>query len=208
MSGDSTEKTVHLRDADAIRSLAHPARRGVINLLYLDGAPRTSTELSRLTGLTPSAMSYHLRSLEKAGIVERADAEGGDSRTRPWRAAGTSIQIHGGEEPGIWEAQDALSDLAIEALRRRLRAIHHDADAEDDAESYIAMSEHTRWLTKEEAGILSAAIGRASEALTAAGWRNEPGPGRRLTTLLYSLLPDVPENIAAEDVAPPADDPA
>ncbi len=75
-----------LSDPKAIRALAHPARLTVIEELY-SGRELTATECADLAGLSPSAMSYHLRSLAKAGIVERADATG-DGRERPWRAAG------------------------------------------------------------------------------------------------------------------------
>jgi len=37
----------------------------------LSGRELTATECAELVGLSPSAMSYHLRSLEKAGIRER-----------------------------------------------------------------------------------------------------------------------------------------
>ena len=63
---------VRLRDPDALRALAHPARLLVVDELY-QGNERTSSELAELTGLSPSAMSYHLRALERWGIVERGE---------------------------------------------------------------------------------------------------------------------------------------
>src|ERR1700710_2078089 len=82
---------VKLTDPKAIRALAHPARLAVIEELY-SGRELTATECGEIAGLGPSAMSYHLRSLEKVGIVERADS-GGDGRERPWRAAGGYLQV-------------------------------------------------------------------------------------------------------------------
>ncbi|HET6740226.1 MAG TPA: helix-turn-helix domain-containing protein, partial [Kribbella sp.] len=75
---------VVITDPQAIRALAHPARQRVIDELY-NGRVLTATECAELAGLTPSAMSYHLRALEKWGIIERAD-ETTDGRERPWRA--------------------------------------------------------------------------------------------------------------------------
>ena len=80
-----------LSDPGAIRALAHPARLAVIEELYA-GRELTATECAEIAGLSPSAMSYHLRSLEKAGIVERAELDG-DGRERPWRAAGAYLQV-------------------------------------------------------------------------------------------------------------------
>jgi DNA-binding transcriptional ArsR family regulator len=82
---------VKLTDPRAIRALAHPARLAVIDELYT-GRELTATECAEIAGLSPSAMSYHLRSLEKVGIVERADSTG-DGRERPWRAAGSYLQV-------------------------------------------------------------------------------------------------------------------
>jgi DNA-binding transcriptional ArsR family regulator len=82
---------VKLTDPRAIRALAHPARLAVIDELYT-GRELTATECAEIAGLSPSAMSYHLRSLEKVGIVERAESSG-DGRERPWRAAGSYLQV-------------------------------------------------------------------------------------------------------------------
>jgi len=71
--------------------LAHPARLAVLDALF-EGGQLTATECAELAGLSPSAMSYHLRALERWGIVERADASD-DGRERPWRAAGGGLRI-------------------------------------------------------------------------------------------------------------------
>src|SRR3954462_6178905 len=82
---------IKLDDPGALKALAHPARLAVVDELY-QGTERTSSELAELTSLSPSAMSYHLRALEKWGIVERGD-EREDGRERPWRAAGRSLSF-------------------------------------------------------------------------------------------------------------------
>ncbi len=80
-----------LSDASAVRALAHPARLVVIDALYA-GQVLTATECAALAGTTPSAMSYHLRALEKYGLVKRAEARG-DGRERPWVRAGDRLSI-------------------------------------------------------------------------------------------------------------------
>src|SRR6187551_1519516 len=82
---------VRLTDPGALRALAHPARLTVVDELY-QGGERTASELAALTGLTPSAMSYHLRALERWGVVERAPARG-DKRERPWRAPARALVV-------------------------------------------------------------------------------------------------------------------
>ena len=82
---------VVLADPAAVRALAHPARLVVIDALY-DGQVLTATECAERAGVTPSAMSYHLRALEKAGLVVRAEPRG-DGRERPWKRAGKNLKV-------------------------------------------------------------------------------------------------------------------
>ena len=77
-------------DPKALRALAHPVRQRVINELF-NGEVLTATEAARLCGITPSAMSYHLRALEQWGIVERD--ESADGRERPWRATADHFRV-------------------------------------------------------------------------------------------------------------------
>ena len=72
-SPTSPTDRVVLTDPRDIRALAHPARLAVLTELE-PGVELTATELATRAGITPSAMSYHLRALERAGIVRRADA--------------------------------------------------------------------------------------------------------------------------------------
>lgn len=63
-------------------ALAEPSRRGVIDLLCK--SPRRAGELAEELGLSPAAMSRHLKVLRDAGFVERElDAE--DARANVYR---------------------------------------------------------------------------------------------------------------------------
>lgn len=53
-----------------LAALADPHRRRVINLLR--EGPRPAGELARAVGLTPPAMSRHLRTLRQSGLVEES----------------------------------------------------------------------------------------------------------------------------------------
>lgn len=122
-SGDAprrkrAEKTVEITDPKAIRALAHAARIEVISELYATQVSHTATELAARTGLTPSAMSYHLRALQKWGIVAPAE-NSGDARERRWKAAGTDFTISGGS---VASPEIAVVDLELDAFRRRASA--------------------------------------------------------------------------------------
>ncbi|HEX9087931.1 MAG TPA: winged helix-turn-helix domain-containing protein, partial [Arthrobacter sp.] len=103
---------MEITDPKAIRALAHAARLEVISELYSTQVSRTATELAAQTGLTPSAMSYHLRALQKWGIVVPAPTAG-DARERRWKAAGTDFTINSGG--GVASPEFAVLDLELDA---------------------------------------------------------------------------------------------
>lgn len=63
-------------------ALADPARRGVVDLLRK--RPRRAGELAEALGLSPPAMSRHLRVLRQRGLVEPALDEA-DARAKVYR---------------------------------------------------------------------------------------------------------------------------
>jgi DNA-binding transcriptional ArsR family regulator len=63
--------------APVLRALANPER--LLIALWLAGTSSSVRELQRVTGLSQSLVSYHLRSLRQAGLVT-ATAEGRTNR--------------------------------------------------------------------------------------------------------------------------------
>ncbi|HET7523686.1 MAG TPA: winged helix-turn-helix domain-containing protein, partial [Acidimicrobiales bacterium] len=74
---------VELSDPRALRAMAHPTRLALVGLLRREG-PLTATQAAAYVGESPSSCSFHLRQLEKWGLVE--EAGGGRGRERPWKA--------------------------------------------------------------------------------------------------------------------------
>ena len=76
------------------------------------GAVLTATQAGELTGLSASAMSYHLQHLAKLGLIER-DASA-DGRERPWKAAGSGLRMSAQPDATLGAAmmQNLLADLA------------------------------------------------------------------------------------------------
>jgi len=77
------ERQIELSDPAALRALAHPLRIRLVALLRREGT-LTASEAGRRLGESSGSTSYHLRQLERYGLVEEAEARGG--RERPWRA--------------------------------------------------------------------------------------------------------------------------
>jgi DNA-binding transcriptional ArsR family regulator len=139
------QQQVVITDPRAIRALAHPARQLVIDELF-NGKVLTATECAELAGLTPSAMSYHLRALEKWGLIERSD-ETADGRERPWRARAASLRIDSQSGGAGRMAGQAIMRTSMDRMLELFQEVGDD-DPWDDVSS---MSRSRLWLTHDEA---------------------------------------------------------
>jgi DNA-binding transcriptional ArsR family regulator len=92
---------VRITDPERMKALAHPARQAVFDFLAgrrvagYEGA--TATEIAEVAGMTPSAMSYHLRTLAKTGFIEEAPSRG-DARERLWRMKIQSFSVRADDD--------------------------------------------------------------------------------------------------------------
>ncbi len=197
---------MEITDPKAIRALAHAARLEVISELYSSQVSRTATELAAQTGLTPSAMSYHLRALRKWGIVVPAPTAG-DARERRWKAAGTDFAINSGGG-----AASPVIDLELDAFRRRAAAYARTRDerrrsgAPGEAPTAVVLASELLYLTREQQADLT----RRMFALLSEYELGDPHripEGAERMAAMWSLIPDdrtVPAT-PPEDPAGPAE---
>lgn len=115
-----------LDDPRQMRALAHPARIAILRHLAFEG-PATATECASVAGLSPSACSYHLRSLARYGFVEEDRAAAGNGRERPWRAKLLALNINGGPDtpPAVRAAGQLLADT-FRVTVDETRAVYED----------------------------------------------------------------------------------
>jgi DNA-binding transcriptional ArsR family regulator len=179
---------VKLTDPKAIRALAHPARLTVIEELY-SGRELTATECADLAGLSPSAMSYHLRSLEKAGIVERAEATT-DGRERPWRAAGSYLQVE--TESYVAEAA-ALSTTLLTRLNSQFAEWQQRRASEPKRwRDASVMGNGQIWLRLEELEAFGAAIDELVDKFRERSSGERPADARRIRFTVFAFPGDRP----------------
>jgi hypothetical protein len=105
---------VELTDPRMMRALAHQARIAIWTHLGMHG-PATATECAQIAGLSPSACSYHLRTLARYGFVEEDPQSAADGRERPWRARLLAFSMSDG--PGTPPATQVASRLLAENMR-------------------------------------------------------------------------------------------
>lgn len=186
------EKNVEITDPKAIRALAHAARLEVISELYSTQVSRTATELAAQTGLTPSAMSYHLRALQKWGIVVPA-ATAGDARERRWKAAGTDFTINSGG--GVASPEIAVLDLELAAYRRRVSAYARTRDEQRqrgeavDGSSSVVLASNLIYLTPDQGAELNNRLFELLRDYELEDPDQVPEGAERMATL-WSLIPD------------------
>jgi DNA-binding transcriptional ArsR family regulator len=148
-NGPPNSDKVVLTDPRAIRALAHPARLAIIEALR-PGEELTATELASVTGLSPSATSYHLKALAKWGIVEAGQART-DGRDRPWKAVGNSIEVNSSAPASTALAEAAILGTFLD--RNRAIALEFLEQEENEPQEWrdtaeLAASDY--WLTAEE----------------------------------------------------------
>jgi len=184
---------VILSDPRQIRALVHPARLVVVNALYGQNRQLTATEAARLAGISPSAMSYHLRALERAGIAKRAAASG-DGRERPWvRAASElSVRLSEGQSYAAIAATGALLEVSMSQDRAGLVAA---MERRDSPERRLPLDEATVYrreslvVTLDEARQLNQRIGDLL-APYAADSRESPPESAAMLSVIVSFIPD------------------
>ncbi len=168
-----------LTDPRALRALAHPARAAAVDELY-QGKVRTSSQLADLTGLTPSAMSYHLRALERWGIVVRADSP--DARERPWRAAARGFSWAGTRASQA--AADSVLGLYLDRLARDLATWRRAEPAADDPwHDTSLVNRGFPWLTSDELRAVNAQLNAILSPYVGRSSADRPAGSRRVAYL-------------------------
>jgi DNA-binding transcriptional ArsR family regulator len=182
VTGAPTQLT--LSHPNTIRALSHPARVLVLNELY-SGRSATATELAGLAGVTPSAMSYHLRALSRIGLVKRAEASG-DGRERPWQAAAEDINV----DPGGGDADSAAAGLitaVLESFRgAALTGISGRNSLPPEWRDQFKLSPLILEITAEEAATLVEQLNSLDEQYR----RRPPKAGARRVHLLLAAVPE------------------
>lgn len=170
---------IELRDPQSIKALAHPARLAIIDELYA-GRELTATEGAEIVGLSPSAMSYHLRALERFGIVERSES-GGDGRERPWRAAGSRLSVTADDAVVARSAGAVIGNTVADRLVAGFGAWMARSPEDDPAWRNVGgISSALVWLTVDEAEEVGRTIGDLVDRYRGRSADDHPDGARRV----------------------------
>lgn len=142
-------------DARAMKAFAHPLRMAMYTYLSDRGAA-TSTTLAQYLGESTGQTSYHLRQLEKHGLVEE-DSGRGTGRERWWKPVSFTVRRAFVEPDGATSAQlDVLMGHQLQDRFEKLRAWlgHHNEDTPEWRDASVDTTS-TAQLTSAQARALS-----------------------------------------------------
>lgn len=81
-----------------LKAMSHPLRRRIVAVLGAQDYAR-ATDLAEQLGVAANSLSFHLRTLAGAGIVEEAPEFARDRRDRVWRTASRAYKVGSPEVP-------------------------------------------------------------------------------------------------------------
>lgn len=120
MAEPSERRELRTGDPETLKALAHPVRVDILSLLDKHGE-KTASQLAELLDQTVANCSFHLRTLEKYGYVERAEQRG---REKPWRAAHESRNLS--PDPSDPQSIVASSRVAVLYVQNEMQRLMQD----------------------------------------------------------------------------------
>jgi len=165
---------------DELRATAHPLRLRLLSLLT--GAAMSAAEAGRELDVSQASASYHLRVLERAGlirVVEVVRVRGGEARRYRHESSSQRYDpdAHVGERAPEGEQDDM--EALVDELRRRTRARIDGPALTTDAELWVDPQIWSRIVRH---------VGEASALLHAAA-QPPRTPGTRPVSVTAALFP-------------------
>jgi DNA-binding transcriptional ArsR family regulator len=176
----------YLRDIGQIRAVASPVRAAVVDALEVI-APATVVQLGSVLGYPPDGLYYHLRVLERRGLVVRSGSEkatGAATFDLPGRPATLSYRLEDGQQR---QAMAKVVATMMRSAERSFRRAFAPGRAQvNGPQRNLRAGRRTAWLT---AGELRA-LNRHVEAIHELFARGRPQrAGARLHEFTYVVAP-------------------
>ncbi|MFD1715514.1 ArsR/SmtB family transcription factor [Amnibacterium flavum] len=167
---------------DELRATAHPIRLRLLSLLT--GSAMSAAEAGRELGCSQATASYHLRVLERAGlvrVVETVRLRGGEAKRYRHESSAEHFDVDAVRPvgPGASEERIAYVDALVEELRRRVRQRTDGPQVSTDAELWVDPATWRRVVHH---------VGEASALLHAAA-QPPRTPGTRPVSMTAALFP-------------------
>ncbi|KAB8288721.1 ArsR family transcriptional regulator [Bifidobacterium ramosum] len=111
------------RNADLaqLRAVSHPTRIRIMNIMAAPGSTLTVGDIAARTGESAGTISYHLRQLAKAGLVEQIPSPDGDARKSCWRATTPKLVVHSDRHTDPASAETLAQSVSVTVNEARMR---------------------------------------------------------------------------------------
>lgn len=165
---------------DELRATAHPIRLRLLSLVT--GAAMSAAEAARELQMSQATASYHLRVLERAGlvrVVETVRLRGGDAKRYRHESSGLPFDVTASVDAGPQEERDVHLEALIAELRRRSQSRADGPQLSTDAEL---------WVDPETWRRVVRHVGEASALLHAAA-RPPRSPGTAPVSMTTAMFP-------------------
>lgn len=85
-----TRESLELHNADQLKALGHPLRLKVLQALGQSDEALTNRELAELLSVDPGHLHFHVRMLQRAGLIELVEGAG---REKPYRSVAKHLKV-------------------------------------------------------------------------------------------------------------------
>lgn len=176
-------------DPERIRALTHPLRLELLDVLEQLGEA-TATQCAEQLGQSVASCSFHLRSLEKHGFIERGGQRG---REKPWRAVQGGLDVR--PDMTLSGSRHAVAELGSLYLARESDRVHrYLAQLEREPEDWVEAATVTTasfWATAEEMKQLAREVHKLTDRFNGRDDDESLRPdGARQARMLATLNPD------------------
>ncbi|WP_313813391.1 helix-turn-helix domain-containing protein [Glutamicibacter sp.] len=136
-----------------LKAMANPLRRQIFDALGAMGTGRAA-DLGELLGVAPNKISFHLRELAKAEMIEEAPELARDKRDRVWRPAATTYTTG--------QPAERTEDKSPSAINAYLGQVIHDEQRRLEA----TLAHAQQWYAQGNAAIDLAQLSTSNLMLT------------------------------------------
>lgn len=188
MTDQTAKEPFIIRDAEALRAVAHPLRQRIMVELIAVGHGRAA-DLARRLDAPPNAVSFHLRVLAKAGLIVEAPELARDKRDRVWATVSESYDV----DPSV-QGIDTLLGPIVDVIRENVAVVTRDGGhPEPDDGPKRSLTANVTMLTREQAVAMSVEVNDVIKRWTDSGtevMRKAPGtPGLTAYRIVWAIGP-------------------
>lgn len=127
-----TRESLELHNADQLKALGHPLRLKVLQALGQSDEALTNRELAELLSVDPGHLHFHVRMLQRAGLIELVEGAG---REKPYRSVAKHLKV--GPEM-------RAAGLASEMQAAQLRDVQRGFETHAASGDFRSAQVHTR----------------------------------------------------------------